>query len=178
MRQRLALACALVGRPADLVLDEPMNGLDPEGIGWLRQLLSSLARAGAGVFVSTHLVGEVADIADNVVVIDRGRIVAAGSKELLLGGGKPETVARSNDNERLGRALAGHGIGVGGDGPFLRCACPSDTVGRVALEQGIVLAELRPVRTDLRDFVLDHTHGEFRAKAAVAGMAGGDLVAR
>ncbi|MDR1188254.1 MAG: ATP-binding cassette domain-containing protein [Bifidobacteriaceae bacterium] len=164
MRQRLALACALVPDPTYLLADEPMNGLDPEGIDWLRQLLAALATAGKGVLVSTHLIGEIDDLAEHVVLIDRGRIVAAERKQELLGQARVETLVRSADAARLGRALAAAGIEVGSEPPFLRCGCDADTVGQVAAREGIALSELRPVEASLREFVLDNTRGQFRGK--------------
>jgi ABC-2 type transport system ATP-binding protein len=87
MRQRLGLASALLGDPVVLVLDEPANGLDPHGIRWLRTTLRSFARRGKTVLVSTHLLGEIAETADDVIVIDRGRLVAAGTIDDLTGSG-------------------------------------------------------------------------------------------
>jgi ABC-2 type transport system ATP-binding protein len=85
MRQRLGLASALLGDPAVLVLDEPANGLDPHGIRWLRTTLRSFAGRGTAVLVSTHLLGEIAETADDVIVIDRGKLVAAGTLDDLTG---------------------------------------------------------------------------------------------
>ena len=95
MRQRLALAAALVGNPGVLVLDEPFNGLDPAGIRWLRTFLKNFADAGGTVFLSTHLLAEVAQSADDVVVIDRGRLVVAGPVSEVAHGGDLETAFES-----------------------------------------------------------------------------------
>ncbi len=95
MRQRLALAAALVGDPGVLVLDEPFNGLDPAGIRWLRTFLTGFADAGGTVFLSSHLLAEVAQSADDVVVIDHGRLVAAGPVSEVAGGGDLETAFES-----------------------------------------------------------------------------------
>ena len=143
MRQRLALAQALLGDPAVLVLDEPANGLDPAGIRWMRDLLRDFADGGGTVLLSSHLLHEIETIADDIVVIGKGRIVAQGTKtELLSGAG---TVARSSDSSELTRALTAAGIAshLGVDGG-VRTDAPTIRVGEVALAAGIALTELRP----------------------------------
>jgi ABC-2 type transport system ATP-binding protein len=164
MRQRLALACAVVPDPDYLLLDEPMNGLDPEGIDWLRAMLLALARAGKGVLVSTHLISEIADMADHVVVINRGRVVAAQDKRTLLDSGGRQTIVRSANDRGLEEALSAQGIVVKPEGEALRCDCEPEVVCQVAFDEGIMLRELRPVESSLREFVLGHTRGEFRAQ--------------
>ncbi|MDR1393372.1 MAG: ATP-binding cassette domain-containing protein [Bifidobacteriaceae bacterium] len=164
MRQRLALACVLAPDPAYLMLDEPMNGLDPEGINWLRTLMTGLARAGRGILVSTHMIAEIDDLADNVVLIDRGRIIAAQrTADLLRPVGRTETLVQSQDDQRLAQALSRDGVRVVAEPPYLRCACEAALIGRTAITEGIVLLELRPEQTSLREYVLENTSGEFRA---------------
>jgi ABC-2 type transport system ATP-binding protein len=90
MRQRLGIAAAVLGDPAVLILDEPVNGMDPEGIIWIRRLLRSLAAQGRAVLVSSHLMGELEDIADEVVVVGRGRVLADATVEELLGAPPPK----------------------------------------------------------------------------------------
>jgi ABC-2 type transport system ATP-binding protein len=143
MRQRLAIAAALIGDPRVLVLDEPANGLDPPGIRWLRELMRSQALAGRTVLVSSHVLAEVAQVVDDVVVIAKGSVRAAGPLAEVLGGGQEAaTVVRSPDADRLATALQGAGWRVersGGDGLLVHGASPEE-VGRVAMEERIVLA--------------------------------------
>ena len=142
MRQRLGIATALIGDPAVLILDEPANGLDPAGIRWMRDLLREYADRGGTVLLSSHLLHEIEVIADDLVVIGRGRIVAEGTKQALLAAAG--TQVSSADNSRLAAALAGAGIGasVSGSG-VLRTDADAHHVGRVALAAGIALTELR-----------------------------------
>ena len=121
MKQRLGIAHALLGDPSVLILDEPANGLDPAGIRWMRGLLKGYADRGGTVLLSSHLLNEVELIADEMVLIGRGRIVAQGTKEqLLAGGGDQATHVSSLDDERLRRALASRGIAVATAGRGLR----------------------------------------------------------
>jgi len=143
MRQRLGIATALLGEPEVLILDEPANGLDPAGIRWMRDLLRGYADRGATVLLSSHLLHEIEVIADDLVVIGRGRIVAQGTKaELLEAAG---TVVRSSERDRLGVALAASGIHhTPTDDDALRTEADPELVGKVALQAGIALRELRP----------------------------------
>jgi ABC-2 type transport system ATP-binding protein len=142
MRQRLGIATALIGDPEVLILDEPANGLDPAGIRWMRDLLRDFADQGGTVLLSSHLLHEIEVIADDIVVLGNGRIVAGGTKQELLAAGG--TLARSADPAALARALATTGIEAtpGAEGAIL---VDSDlaTVGRVAFTAGIPLTELR-----------------------------------
>jgi ABC-2 type transport system ATP-binding protein len=142
MRQRLGIATALIGDPAVLVLDEPANGLDPAGIRWMRDLLRGYADQGGTVLLSSHLLHEIEVIADDLVVIGNGRIVAEGTKQDLLSAAG--TVVSSADNARLAGALADAGIGasLSGGGSLHTHADPHH-VGRVALAAGVALTELR-----------------------------------
>jgi ABC-2 type transport system ATP-binding protein len=142
MRQRLGIANALMADPSVLVLDEPANGLDPAGIHWMRSLLRGYAERGGTVRLSSHLLHEVEMIADEMVLIGRGRIVAEGTKaELLQTSG---TFVRAEHPEKLAAALAEAGIAgmPSGDGG-LRAECDPIEVGRAAAAAGLVLAELR-----------------------------------
>ena len=142
MRQRLGIAVALIGDPASLVLDEPANGLDPAGIRWMRDLLRGYADAGGTVLLSSHLLHEIEVVADDLVVIGNGRIVASGTKaELLAGTG---TLVRARDLDALGRALADSAVPVSPlDGGF-RADAEAELVGKVAHAAGVPLLELRP----------------------------------
>jgi len=143
MRQRLGIAQALMGEPEVLILDEPANGLDPEGIFWMRELLRDFADRAGTVLLSSHLLREIEVIADDLVVIGDGKIVAQGAKsELLAATG---TLVRAVDAEALTDGLAGAGLAAAAaaDGSLLVEAEP-ETVGRLAAELGLALIELRP----------------------------------
>jgi ABC-2 type transport system ATP-binding protein len=143
MRQRLGIAHALLGDPEVLILDEPANGLDPDGMRWMRGLLRDFAQRGGTVLLSSHLLHEIEAIADRLAIIAAGRIVAQGSREDLLAG-MSSTLARAADGRGLQAALESAGISVTTtpDGGVLADAEP-DQVGAVALGAGIALRELR-----------------------------------
>jgi ABC-2 type transport system ATP-binding protein len=146
MRQRLGIAQALVGDPRVLILDEPANGLDPEGIAWMRRLLRDFADRAGTVLLSSHLLREVEAVADQLVVIGNGKIVAQGSKaELLAATG---VVVRGLDPVALHEALADAGLTAtpGSDGALL-VEAEAEAVGRAAAAAGVVLLELRPADT-------------------------------
>lgn len=140
MRQRLGIAGALIGDPQVLILDEPANGLDPQGIHWMRSLLRGFADQGGTVLLSSHLLHEVQIVADELVMIGRGRIVAQGSKKDLLTT-RGSRVA-STDNPALAGALTAAGVGVRRDGDELAVDAPTELVGRLALQAGVVLTHL------------------------------------
>ncbi|MEV2240772.1 ATP-binding cassette domain-containing protein [Micromonospora sp. NPDC049891] len=142
MRQRLGLANALLGDPRVLVLDEPANGLDPEGIFWMRGLLRDFADRGGTVLLSSHLLREVEAVADRLVVIGGGRIVAQGGKDELLAGAG--TVVRARDGAALRAALHRAGLTVSEGSEGLLVGADTDAVGEVALTAGVALTELRP----------------------------------
>jgi ABC-2 type transport system ATP-binding protein len=141
MRQRLGIATALIGDPEILILDEPANGLDPAGIRWMRDLLRGYADRGGTVLLSSHLLHEIEIIADDLVMIGHGRIVARGTKaDLLTSAG---TVARAKNTPALAAALERAGIvSTHADGSVHTDATP-EQVGEVALAAGLVLTELR-----------------------------------
>ena len=159
MRQRLSLAAALLGDPPVVVLDEPGNGLDPQGIRWLRDLLRARAEAGGTVFVSSHLLAEVEHLADDVVVINRGRLVAAGALADLQHAG---TTVRTPQPVALTRALstAGAEIRPGADGELVVRGMSIDDIGDRALTAGIALHELSPQAGSLEDLFLGWTQNE------------------
>jgi ABC-2 type transport system ATP-binding protein len=160
MRQRLAIAAALLGDPEVLVLDEPANGLDPPGIRWLRDLMRHQAREGRAVLVSSHVLAEVAQSADEVVVIARGRLRAQGPIAAVLGGADgAATFVRSPDRERLAGALAARGLRVepAEAGALLVRGTGPETVGRAAGEEGITLFELYARSRSLEDAFFELT---------------------
>ncbi|WP_439028931.1 ABC transporter ATP-binding protein [Gordonia terrae] len=169
MRQRLGIAAALVGDPKILILDEPANGLDPAGIHWMRTLLREYANRGGTVLLSSHLLHEIEIIADDIVVIGGGRIVAQGTKEELLAGAG--TRVRSLDDESLGTALAAAGITArrntsGG----LDVDADAVDVGRTAAAAGVVLTELRPADgAQLEAMFLQLTAGSQREQPTLEG---------
>lgn len=143
MRQRLGIAQALVGDPQVLLLDEPANGLDPQGIHWMRELLRSIADRGCTVLLSSHLLHEVELVADELVVIGRGRIVAQGSKaSLLQAAGSTVTTL---DPSRLDAVLRAAGYVVRSrSGATLTVDAYGEQIGRAAASAGVVVTELRP----------------------------------
>jgi ABC-2 type transport system ATP-binding protein len=163
MRQRLAIAAALLGDPEVLILDEPANGLDPPGIRWMRELLRSEAGRGRAVLVSSHLLSEVSQSVDDVVVIAHGKLRTAGSLQQVLGqaeGGV--TRVRARDREALGRALAESGLEYEPDdsGALLVRGVAPDAIGETANEHRVALSELVAVGPSLEDVFFELTGGE------------------
>ena len=158
MKQRLGIAHALLGDPHVLILDEPANGLDPAGIRWMRGLLKGYADRGGTVLLSSHLLHEVEMIADEMILIGRGKIVAQGSREQLLSQGAPaQTLVTSLDNETLTTALTTAGVAVEAAGHGLRVQASPEQVGRAALSAGVVLTDLRTGGAGLEDLFLELT---------------------
>jgi ABC-2 type transport system ATP-binding protein len=161
MRQRLSVAAALLGEPRLLLLDEPANGLDPEGIRWLRNFLRSFAAGGGTVFISSHVLAEVAQLADEVVIIHKAKLVAHEPLAALTARTAGGTIVRSPDAVRLREELAAAGIEAStADADELRAAAPSERVGEVAAAAGIVLHELRGESASLEEVFLELTGGE------------------
>ncbi|MGC4809021.1 ABC transporter ATP-binding protein [Micromonospora sp. DT228] len=164
MRQRLGLAHALLGDPRVLILDEPANGLDPEGIFWMRGLLRDFADRGGTVLLSSHLLREVEAVADRLVVIGGGRIVAQGNKDELLAGGG--TVVRARDDAALRRALETAGLSAADSSEGLLVQADAEAVGQAAADAGVALAELRPASGGgLEQLFLTLTAGESTKEA-------------
>lgn len=158
MRQRLGIAQALLGDPQVLLLDEPANGLDPEGIRWIRSLLRHLADQGRSILVSSHLIGEVARLADDVIVIRQGRFVTQASVAELTAVATGGVVVASADDDRLGAALRAAGAEVVAEPEQLTVRGPSAAeIGQVALDAGVALRELRTTRAELEDVFLELT---------------------
>ena len=161
MRQRLGLAAALLGDPEVLVLDEPANGLDPEGVHWLRGLVRGLADQGRTVLVSSHLLAEVAQTIDRVVIIDRGRLVAQSTLADLTAGGDRTVRVRTPQPEALRDLLVARGATVTLDGPdrLVAGGVTTEQVGQAAAAGGVVLHEMRFERSNLEDVFLELTGG-------------------
>lgn len=168
MRQRLGIATALIGDPQVLILDEPANGLDPAGIRWMRDLLRGYANDGGTVLLSSHLLHEIEVIADDLVVIGRGRIVASGTKASLLQRAGT-TVRASSGLAELEQALRSNGFEVTTlpeDG--LRTSAEPELVGKLALAVGVALSELRTADgAGLEDMFLELT-ADTQREGAVA----------
>ncbi len=162
MRQRLGIAHALLGDPEVLILDEPANGLDPAGIRWMRGLLRGFAERGGTVLLSSHLLHEVEVIADELVVIGRGRIVAQGTKASLLA--SAGTYVRGLDEAALSVALKRAGIEFTGDNRGgLVTEASAEVIGRTAAQAEQVLLELRPADgAGLEDMFLSLTADDAR----------------
>ena len=159
MAQRLGIATALLGDPGILLLDEPVNGLDPEGVRWVRQLLRGLAAEGRTVFLSSHLMSEMAVTADRVVVLGRGRLVADVPLEDLTSAGRPTVRVRTPQSERLRALLPGGSVTADPADPralVVTDATP-EQLADLAARHAIPVHELTPVRTSLEDAYLELT---------------------
>jgi ABC-2 type transport system ATP-binding protein len=162
MRQRLSLAGALLGDPRILVLDEPANGLDPQGIRWLREFLRSLAAEGRTIFISSHVLAEVEQIVDEVVIIHRGKFVVQATTAELVARAAGGIRARSPQADRLRAALEEAGVKVASsEGDLLTLAdATTAQVGEIAAAEGIVLHELVAESSSLEEAFLDLTSQE------------------
>jgi ABC-2 type transport system ATP-binding protein len=171
MSQRLGLACALLGDPHTLVLDEPANGLDPHGIQWLRDVLKSLAAQGRTVFVSSHLLAEMAQMADELVVIGRGRLIDSGPVSDFVGRFTRTTVlVRSPEASRLADLLVDDGATVDSlpDGSLVVGGADAAAVGELAASYGVVLHQLVTRTASLEEAFLSATGAaeEYRGVSA------------
>ncbi|HEV2412222.1 MAG TPA: ATP-binding cassette domain-containing protein [Candidatus Saccharimonadales bacterium] len=167
MSQRLGLAAAILAKPKCLILDEPANGLDPEGIAWLREFLKSYADDGNAVFVSSHLLSEMSQMADNVVVIGKGKLIASTSiNDLVAKNAKSTVLVRSSDQTKLEKLLADKKIAARATHGSLEVSgAKTDTVGKLAFGAGITILELANHGASLEDVFLQLTEGaeEFKA---------------
>jgi ABC-2 type transport system ATP-binding protein len=183
MGQRLGIAAALLGDPKLLILDEPVNGLDPEGIVWIRTLLKQLAAEGRTVFVSSHLMNEMAVTADHVVVIGRGKLIANTSmNEFIARYSENLVLVRSPQAAQLAEALRGSSTNdadAGGivkittqqDGALLVTGIGAPAIGEAAASRGIVLHELSPQRGSLEEAFMELTRGDVQFHAPAPGQA-------
>lgn len=172
MFQRLGIAAALLGDPPVLMFDEPVNGLDPEGIRWVRTLMRTLAEQGRTVFVSSHLLAEMANTADQLVVIGRGKLIAATSMSEFLGRSGVDTVrVRSPQTGALREVLSAAGLRVGGDdSALLVSGGTSEQVGELAAGHSITLHELSVQRASLEEAYMKLTDDsvEYRASGVTS----------
>ena len=175
MGQRLGIASALLGDPATLVLDEPVNGLDPEGILWIRTLLKDLAAEGRTVLLSSHLMSEMALTAEHLIVIGRGRLIADTSVEEFVRGATGSAVrVRTDGAEQLRGLLAGPDVSVASlERSVLEVSgLTSDRIGRIAADAGIALAELTPLQPSLEEAFMELTRDAVEYHAPVREQEG------
>jgi ABC-2 type transport system ATP-binding protein len=163
MRQRLGIAAALLGDPPVVLLDEPSNGLDPEGIIWIRELLRRLAREGRTVLVSSHLMNETASFADHLVVLGRGRLLAdTPMREFIHARVQPRVRVRTTDGAALSGLLTGHGIEAveDEDGRWTVLHARVEDIGRLTSAAGVPVLELAAQEGTLEQAYLDLTSAE------------------
>lgn len=151
MRQRLALAAALLGEPRILILDEPANGLDPQGMRWLRDLLREQAQEGRTVLVSSHVLSEVAQTADELILIRKGKLISQTTLKDFTAGGQAPSRVRASQPQQLAAALAESGAKVDAteEGALLVSGLSGEQIGALALERGIAIHELAPQHSSL-----------------------------
>jgi len=174
MRQRLGIAAALLGDPPMLMLDEPFNGMDPEGIVWMRGFLRGLAGQGRAVLVSSHLMSELQDTADYLVIVGRGKVIAdTSTRELLAAASGDRVTVRTPDAPQAATVLerAGATVAVPGPGLLAVSGLAADRVVRVLGESGVPFSEVAAHRASLEEAYLSLTADavEFRAAAAAGG---------
>lgn len=160
MGQRLGIAAALLGDPQTIILDEPVNGLDPEGVVWVRTMVRYLASEGRTVFLSSHLMSEMALTADHLIVIGRGRIIAdAPIKDIINGKGQSRTRVRTDQPDRLMNALAGDGVSAELQDRELLEVKGTDPrrIAQTALEHQVLIYELTPLQASLEEAYMELT---------------------
>ena len=174
MGQRLGIAAALLGDPRTVILDEPVNGLDTEGIRWIRSLLRGLAAEGRTVFVSSHLMSEMALTAQQLIVIGRGRLIADTGTEDFIAAAAPGAVrVRSTDPAALAALLRSREVAVADaeDGALAVSGLSTDQIGRLAGAAGITLLELTAQQASLEEAFVDLTRGAVEFRAPTTGGA-------
>ncbi|MCU1435607.1 MAG: multidrug transporter ATP-binding protein [Pseudarthrobacter sp.] len=172
MGQRLGIAAALLGDPKTLILDEPVNGLDPEGVLWVRNLVRYLANQGKTIFLSSHLMSEMAQTADHLIVIGRGRIIAdAPVQEIIAGTRQVRTLVRTSAATHLAALLAGNGVTVDQNEQETLEVTGLDSrqIAQVALENRVLVYELTPQHSSLEDAYFDLTKDEVEYHSHLTG---------
>jgi ABC-2 type transport system ATP-binding protein len=177
MGQRLGIGSALLGDPGVLIFDEPVNGLDPDGIVWIRNMMRSLANEGRTVFVSSHLMAEMALTADHVIVIGRGRLIAEASVDDLIHGSAQNYVrVRSLQDAKLAALIGANGGAsqVEAGGALAVTGLSAAAIGDLAGHNAIVLHELSPQEASLEEAYMELTHDsvQYRTGAAAAAVGG------
>ena len=182
MGQRLGIAAALLGDPQTIILDEPVNGLDPEGVVWVRKLVKNLASDGRTVFLSSHLMSEMALTADHLIVIGRGKIIAdAPIADIITGKGQARTRVRTDQPEHLMQLLAGQGVSVEVHERELLEVSGLDprAIARTALDNQVMVYELTPLQASLEEAYMELTkdeveyHSHINTGTSVPASAGG-----
>jgi ABC-2 type transport system ATP-binding protein len=171
MGQRLGIAVALLGDPQTLILDEPVNGLDPDGVLWVRSLTRHLAAQGRTVFLSSHLMSEMAVTADHVIILGRGKVLAdASMDELTSSVGTNHVLVRTPAPDQLAAAVTGPDVRVTGtaDGALSITGIDAAGIGDAAFRAGVPLHELTPVRASLEQAYLELTQDDVEYRAGVA----------
>lgn len=167
MGQRLGIASALLADPGTVILDEPINGLDPEGVRWVRNLLKHLAGEGRTVFLSSHLMAEMAQTAEHVIVVGRGKLIADVDTDELLAGASVAVIVRSPEADQLRQLLAGPDVTVKALEPGVLSlrGISTDEVGETARRHGLAVHELRQEQASLEDVFMTMTSDavEYRA---------------
>jgi ABC-2 type transport system ATP-binding protein len=179
MSQRLGIAATLLGDPRMLMFDEPVNGLDPEGILWIRNLMKALAAEGRTVFVSSHLMSEMENTADHLIVIGRGRMIADCSMAEFIARSSGAAVrVRTPSPDQLVLALASEGgtASTQADGTLLVQGLTPDRVGDIAYDKSIRLHELTMVRASLEEAFMELTADSVEYHAGVPGARSGSGV--
>ncbi len=173
MSQRLGIAAALLGDPNVLMFDEPVNGLDPEGIQWIRQLMRRLAAEGRTVFVSSHLMSEMSQTADQLIVIGRGRLIAdLSTRDFIRKSSSNHVRVRSPHADRLTEVLSARGVTTSvEDGYLLVQSIEPAAVGDLAAENGITIHELFEERATLEEAFMELTRDSVEYQAGVPGAA-------
>lgn len=179
MRQRLALATALLGDPQILVLDEPVNGLDPEGIAWLRSFLKSFAATGRTVLISSHLLREMEHTVDHAVIVSEGACVYTGHLDDLRAAQRSRVLVEAADTDKLLDKLRSSGLGVehASDGRLAVLDSDSRTVADLALEAGVALYGMQDEQVDLEQLFFQLTTGQFTSGQVPGGQAAGGRAA-
>jgi ABC-2 type transport system ATP-binding protein len=179
MSQRLGIAAALLGDPSVVLLDEPVNGLDPEGIHWIRELLRGLAAEGRTVFVSSHLMSEMALTADHLVILGRGRLLADVSMADMTASVTPVVRVRTPRAGELHQLLSGAGVVVESPEPGLLSISgrSNEDIAHIALAHGIPLYELTPIHASLEEAYLSMTKDDVEYHATTAGTSLGRAAA-
>jgi len=175
MGQRLGIAAALLGDPGILMFDEPVNGLDPEGILWIRNLMKSLAAQGRTIFVSSHLMSEMENTADHLLVIGRGRLIADCSVAEFIARNSVQSVrVRTSEPDLLVRVLhAAGGVTMpGADGAIVVQGMPVNQIGDLAFEHRVRLHELAPAQASLEEAFMELTADSVEFHAHTPGQPG------
>jgi ABC-2 type transport system ATP-binding protein len=179
MSQRLGLAAALLGDPQVLVLDEPVNGLDPEGIRWIRNLMKRLAGEGRTVFVSSHLMNEMAVTADHLIVIGRGQLIAdCPTHEFIARSSEKSVRVVGPDRARLEQVISAEGgrVSSGDDGALKVSDLGAPRIGELAAREGLVLHELTPQLASLEEAFMELTRGSVEYGAQGDGSVDGNVM--